>query len=49
MIKARLPMDAVLFLRKAHRVAEDRRKRSSKNECKNFKNKKNKILKEVYL
>jgi len=47
-MKIRLPMETALFLRKAHRVAEDKRKKSSKNECKNFKNKKNKILKEVY-
>lgn len=48
MTKTRLPIETVLFLRKAHRVVEDKRKKESKNECKNFKSKKNKMLKEIY-
>lgn len=49
MIKPRIPIETILFLRKAHRVVRDRRKKESKEKCRKFKNKKNLILKEELL
>ncbi len=46
MIKPKIPMETALFLRKAHRIAEDKRKKESKEKCRKFKSKKNLILKE---
>lgn len=48
MKKIRLPMEAVLLLRKKYHVADNLKKRKNKKACKQFKNKKNIYLKEVF-
>lgn len=37
MIKPKIPVEVAIFLRKSHRIAEDKRKRNSKKECRKFK------------
>lgn len=37
MTKIRIPIEVALFLRRAHRVAEDKRKKESREKCRKFK------------
>lgn len=46
MIKPRIPMETALFLRKVYRIAEDKRKKESKEKCRKFKNIKRRVLNE---
>lgn len=38
--KSRISIETVLFLRKAHRIAEDKRKKESKEKCRKFRKEK---------
>ncbi|WP_353684351.1 hypothetical protein V4D30_00785 [Thermodesulfovibrio sp. 3907-1M] len=44
-IKPRIPVEVVLFMRKAHKVVGNKKRQLSKEECRKFKNKKNSIIK----
>ncbi|MDI1472098.1 hypothetical protein QI155_06055 [Thermodesulfovibrio sp. 1176] len=46
MVKPRIPIETVIFLRKAHRVVGDRRKKESKEKCRKFKNIRRRVLDE---